>query len=218
VLRLLHDTMSEPMALAWDHRLRQAMKALAPSRDQVVTAAVVSAHARALERPADRDCVLQSLPHPRNAPPSALRRIGPLLDDLDRKLGPTLDRCPWAPIDQAFEDSLGCVRRLQAKARHNQTPALWHRWRRRVKALAYQADFVRPPDRPDWKKLRQDAWQLQSKLGALQDLHITLEAVPELKAPRKALKELRRVLRRAAVDAMRSAWQARLKKKSLQKI
>jgi CHAD domain-containing protein len=107
------------------------------------------------------------------------------------------------------------VQRLQKAAGHDDTPALWHRWRRRVKELAYQAEWVRPPGLPGWPSLRQDAWRLQSNLGDLQDLHVTLDHLATLELTPRVKKLLRSRLRRAADAAYRRAWRARLSKKAL---
>jgi CHAD domain-containing protein len=120
-------------------------------------------------------------------------------------------------MDRAFARALRRVRRLQTKAGRDDTPALWHRWRRRVKELAYQADFVRPRDRPKWKELRQNAWKLQSKLGDLQDLHVTLDRLAALEVPARTQKAMRTILGQAIDNARRRAWKARLRKKALGK-
>jgi CHAD domain-containing protein len=215
VLRLLRRELPEEVAAGWNQRLRQAMKELAPARDQLVMSAVLRAHAGRLPREEDRRRLVRALPRPPAIPSRALRRIDPLLEELGQSLTPVLKNLGWKPVERAFAKSLRTVRRLQTRAGREQTPALWHRWRRRVKELAYQADFVRPPDLPGWRSLRQDAWDLQSKLGDLQDLHVTLDALPHLEVPADVRKALRAILRRAADNARRRAWKARLRKKAL---
>jgi len=217
VLRLLRRELPGEAAAGWDQRLRQAMKELAPARDQVVMSAILTAHVGRLPREEDRRRLVRALPRPPAIPSRALRRIAPLLEELGQALSPFLQSLGWTPVERAFAKALRSVRRLQTRAGRDETPALWHRWRRRVKELAYQADFVRPPDFPAWKSLRQDAWELQSKLGDLQDLQITVEGLAHLEVPADIRKALRATLRRAANKALRRAWKARLKKSALGK-
>jgi CHAD domain-containing protein len=214
VSRLFRDLSPAFDARSWDHRLRGALKALAPARDEVVMRNVLDRYARTLPE-ADRGALAQALPRPRNPRPATLRRIGPLLDTFGRALTPVAEAGGWEPLDQAFATSRRRVRRLQKAAGGDDTPALWHRWRRRVKALAYQAQWVRPPGQPEWASLHHDAWRLQAHLGELQDLHITLDHLATLDLPSRVEKILRRLLRRAADTVRRRTWRARLKKKAL---
>lgn len=217
VLRVFREGFGAADAAAWDQRLRQAMKALAPARDLVVMNATLAAHTPQLPRAEDQAALLAALARPPRAKPGALDRIRPLLDGFGRGLGPVVQACGWAPADTAFSKSRRRVRRLQIKAGRDDTPALWHRWRRRVKELAYQADFVRPPDLPEWKALRQHAWRLQAALGELQDLHVTLDHLEAIKAPARLKKAMRAILRGATDTAGRHAWTVRLKNKALRK-
>lgn len=210
LLRLFRDAMSKSCAQALDQRLRQAMKALAPARDRLIIRQVLADQADRIDAPFDRESLLAALPPITRPKATALRRVGPLLDDFERRLSPVVVACAWPTIDQAFHDACRRVRRLQRQARHDSSPALWHRWRRRVKALAYQADFVRPLSNPDLKKLRQNAWRLQAKLGDLQDLHVTINWLSRIQIPPPSRKLLRHRLDRAVAKARRRAWRARL--------
>ena len=214
VNRLFRDQLPAFDARGWDRRLRRALKALAPARDEVVMRAVLDRQARRLAE-ADRDLLDRVLPTPSPPRAAALRRVGPLLDGWGLALQSAGPAGGWATLDPAFARALRRVRRLQKAAGRDNTPALWHRWRRRVKELAYQADWVRPPEVEGWPELRRDAWGLQSRLGDLQDLHITLDHLAGLKLPGRLKKLLRERLRRAAEEAQRRAWRARLRKEAL---
>lgn len=215
VLRLFRGEWSDGGAVAWGQRLREMMKVLAPSRDLLVVRATIAAEARLLPRAEDRTAVRRALPRIKKPKPGALREVGPLLKEFERDLGAVAARLSWAPLDDALANALRRVRRVQAKAGRDDTPELWHRWRRRVKALAYQADFVRPPDRPDWESLREEAWRLQSILGGLQDLHITMDHLATLALPEGVRSTLRRRLQRNARKLQREAWRARISKTKL---
>ncbi|MFN0129517.1 MAG: CHAD domain-containing protein [Verrucomicrobiales bacterium] len=211
LLRLFRSAMSESRSLALDQRFRQVMKALAPARDQLIIRQVLADQLGRIDAPFDRDTLLAALPPVTRPKPAALRRVGPALDEFERHLSPVVRACAWETIDQAFHDACRRVRRLQRQARHDASPALWHRWRRRVKALAYQADFVSPANHPEWKEWREQAWHLQAKLGELQDLHITLDCLQKLHLPPQSLAPLRSRLQVAAKKARRAAWRARLR-------
>lgn len=215
VARLFRRGSADFDARCWDHQLRQALKALAPARDEVVTRAVLERCSRKLPSEKDREALARTLPAPKPARPATLRRIGPLLDDFGRALRPAAQAGGWDLLDQALSQSLRRVRRLQKAAGRDDSPDLWHRWRRRVKELAYQTEWVRPPGLPEWRSLHRDAWLLQSKLGDLQDLHITLDHLANLELPDRVQKRLRGLLRRAADTARRRAWRVRLSKKAL---
>lgn len=215
VLWLFRGEWPDDGAAAWGERLRAMMKALAPSRDLLIVRAVIAAEGRGLPRSEDRTAVRRALPRLEKPKPGALRSVGPLLKEFEQDLGAIAAQFPWAPLDDALAKALRRVRRLQAKAGRDDTPELWHRWRRRVKALAYQAEFVRPPDRPDWESLRGEAWHLQSILGGLQDVHITIDHLATLALPEKVRSTLRRRLRRHARKLQREAWRARIDKSKL---
>jgi len=214
ILRLLRTLLPPSTSRRWQTRLRTAMKSLAPARDRTIVRAVLEAQIESLPSEVDRTPLVRVLPRPRSAPISAstLRRVPQLLDDFEKAVVPALAATSWEAIDDAFHRLWRRVRRLQSQARHTRSPEHWHRWRRRVKALAYQADFAHPPSPDDWKALRQKAWRLQSLLGDLQDIHVTLDAVEQLNDPAPTLNTLRSQLRRAARKARKRAWKARLKK------
>lgn len=215
VLRLFRGEWPDDGAAAWGERLRATMKALAPSRDLVIVRAVIAGEARDLPRAEDRAAVRRALPRLQKPNPGALRSVGPLLKAFEKDLGVVASHIRWAPLDEALAKARRRVRRLQAQAGRDDTPELWHRWRRRVKALAYQADFVRPPDRPDWESLRGEAWQLQSILGGLQDAHVAIDHLATLALPEGVRSTLHRRLRRTARKLQREAWRARISKSKL---
>jgi CHAD domain-containing protein len=215
VVRLYRGISPDFDAEEWNERLRDAMKALAPARDQTVMRGVLREHARQLRKEADRAVVTDALPPPAHPGSRALRQVPSLLEECGQALRPVARACGWAPVDEAFDRALRQVRRLQKRAGRDEEPEVWHRWRRRVKALAYQADFVQPPHRATWKPLREAAWQLQANLGLVQDLNITRALLDSLEIPSAIKKSLRPILRRAADTAMRVAWKARISKRLL---
>lgn len=215
VLRLFRGEWPDGGAAAWGGRLRAMMKALAPARDLVIVRAVIAGEARGLPRAEDRAAVRRALPRLEKPTPGALRSVGPLLKEFEQDLGAVASQFPWDPLDNAFAKAVRRVRRLQAKAGRDDTPEHWHRWRRRVKALAYQADFVRPPDHPHWESLREKAWRLQSILGELQDMHITIDHLATLALPEGVRSTLGRRLQRKARKLRREAWRARISKSKL---
>lgn len=212
--RLFRDLLPAFDAPGWDRRLRHALKALAPARDEVVMREVLDRQARRLSEE-DRALLAQVLPAPEPPRPAALRRVGPLLDAWGLALHASLQTGDWRALDHAFSRAMRRVRRLQKAAGRDDTPDLWHRWRRRVKELAYQAVWVRPPNVAGWTALRHDAWILQLRLGDLQDLHITLDHLEGLELPARLKKRLRNRLRHAAEAAQQQAWRVRLRKRVL---
>jgi len=215
VLRLFRRLLPEGAVEGWEPRLRQAMKQLAPARDGAVMRGVLEEQVWRLERDADWEAVWRVLPAVPDVRSSGWRRIGPLLAQMVEELEPELALVDWDRVMLAWARSRREAGRLQARAGRDEEPALWHRWRRRVKALAYQADFVAGAGGPEQGRLRREAWRLQAKLGDLQDLHLTLDHLDSFGLPRRTRKSLRKILRRACEAARRRAWQARLQTGSL---
>jgi CHAD domain-containing protein len=216
ILRLFRSVPSEFDAEAWNGRLREAMKRLAPARDQQIIRAVLREQAKNLPHPDSRSTLPQTLPQTLPRPPrpsaAALQAVLPLLESLVAEAAPAAQHAGWEPIDSALTRSWRQVRQWQSRAGATHNPEPWHVWRRRAKALAYQLDFVQPPDMPSRDHLRQAAWELQSRLGALQDLNITLHHLNECPLPPALQKLLRSRLRQAARAARKHAWKARLQK------
>ena len=215
MVRLYRGRVEKFQASRWGDRLRAAMRALAPSRDDVVTRAVLLSCAEALPNAEDRTAVRRALPHPQPPEATALSAVAPLIEELVADWKSSVVAAGWEPADAALAASRHALAKLQSRVARSDEADLWHRRRRRVKELAFQLDWAHPPVPSDWQRLRAAAWRLQSHLGALQDRHVTLARLDQLDLPAPLARSLRRALKRSVREASERAWHDRLRRREL---
>lgn len=215
VVRLYRNGPTAFDAVGWGKRLRTAAQALAPARDGTVTRTTLLKIAESLPSVADREVVTRALPQPQPADAAALRAVAPLVQELVHEWRSMVVPAGWASVDRALAASRRALAQQQARAGRTEAAEVWHRWRRRAKEFAFQLDWVQPVDQPKWRRLREEAWRLQSHLGELQDLHVARERLGGLNVPKRVARALKRSLRQAAREASHRAWHDRLRRRDL---
>jgi CHAD domain-containing protein len=86
-----------------------------------------------------------------------------------------------AALLEAFRREYRRTRRLTRKARRKPGKDAWHRWRKQVKALHYQAASLAEIRPPKLRRLAGRCWRLQGLLGKHHDLYITRERLARLR-------------------------------------
>jgi CHAD domain-containing protein len=188
LLRLLRQPAAARFRARWRERLRRAAQSLAPDRDAIVIRQTLRALALRADARRERLALQTILHHLHDRRAQATASSASLRGALD-----TVERCVrelqqaparWFDADALLEALAGehnRVRKLTRQSRRKPDARQWHLWRRRVKALHYQVDWLRD----DWPgrigRIARRTWKLQSLLGCHHDLHVAAETVRRLR-------------------------------------
>lgn len=171
-----------------DRMLARTARSLAADRDLLVVRETMEWLARKCDRFTGRDSLHRLLLHlgeeriNRQVQTSAVRAAFATLLRSGAALRRRLRGRPSdADLVEAFRQAYRQVRRLTAKCRHKAGKESWHRWRKRVKALHYQAAGLQAARPRKLGRLAKRCWRLQALLGKHHDLHMARERLSRLR-------------------------------------
>jgi CHAD domain-containing protein len=188
LLQFLRPTAAAAFCDAQDRALGSAARSLAANRDLVVIRETLERVAHQCDWFSGRDSLHRLLLHLRAQRTDHGRQGAPLrqaLASLTRSAAALRARLQRGPSDavllESFRKEYRRARRLTAKCRRKPGKESWHRWRKQVKALHYQAASLEPMRPRRLGRLAQRCWRLQVMLGRHHDLHITRERLRRLR-------------------------------------
>lgn len=187
-LPLLRAAAGDSFCGRQDRLLARAARSLAADRDLLVVRQTMERLARKCDRFTGRDSLHRMLLHlgeervNRQVQTSAVRAAFATLLRSGAALCRRLRGGPSdAELVEAFRQEYRQVRRLTAKCRRKVGQDSWHRWRKRVKALHYQAAGLQAARPRKLGRLAKRCWRLQALLGKHHDLHMTRERLGRLR-------------------------------------
>ncbi len=188
LLRFQPTTGATKFCDAQDRALANAARSLAANRDLVVIRETLERVARKCDWFSGRDSLHRLLLHLREQRTDRSLQGAPLRDalaSLTRSAVALRGRLQRGPSDavllELFRKEYRRARRLTAKCRRKPGKESWHRWRKQVKALHYQAACLEPVRPGRLSRLAKQCWRLQAMLGRHHDLHITRERLNRLR-------------------------------------
>lgn len=160
-------------------RLQAVARNLAGDRDALVIRQTIERLARKHARITTRHSLHRMLLHlgeervrSRGKPPPvqrAIRVLAQAAGGIRRRLHAGLSD---AVLLEAFRQEYRRARKLTRKHRDDPDMEGWHRWRKQVKALHYQAACLSPIRPGKLTRLTKHTWELQALLGKHHDLHL----------------------------------------------
>lgn len=188
LLQLLRAAPTAKFCEAQDRALADAARSLAANRDLVVIRETLERVAQTCEWFSGRDSLHRLLLHlreqriDRGLQGTTLRQALVSLTQSATALRGRLQRGPSdAVLLESFRKEYRRARRLTAKCRRKPGKESWHRWRKQVKALHYQAASLAPVRPGRLGRLAKGCWRLQAMLGRHHDLHMTRERLSRLR-------------------------------------
>jgi len=188
LLHFLRTTPAVKFCDAQDRALASAARSLAANRDLVVIRETLERVAHKCDWFSGRDSLHRLLLHlraqrtDRGLPGAPLRQA---LASLTRSATALRGRLQRGPSDafllELFRKEYRRARRLTAKCRRKPGKESWHRWRKQVKALHYQAASLAPVRPGRLGRLAKRCWRLQALLGRHHDLHMTRERLSRMR-------------------------------------
>ena len=190
-LGLLREPAARRLRIREKARLQTAARSLAANRDPLVIRETLERLARRCDRITGRDSLHRLLLHlgegpAQNASPN--RIINAAGRELTTSAAAISTRFQGRLTDDALLDAFRReyrrTWRLTASARRKPEVNSWHEWRKRVKALHYQANCLAAIRPGKLKRLAREMWRLQSLLGKHHDLHLTRARVKRMRLDR----------------------------------
>lgn len=187
LLRLLRWPAAARLSGRWRGRLRRTAQSLAPDRDAIVIRQTL--RSLALKAGARRErlalqTILHHLHDRRAGVTASSTSLSDALDTVERFVR-ELEQTPARWFDAgALLEALGGehhrARKMTQQSRRQPEARQWHLWRRRVKALHYQVDWLRNGWPGRLGRISRLTWKFQSQLGRHHDLHVAAETVRRL--------------------------------------
>ncbi len=190
-LGLLREPAARRLCIREKARLQTAARSLAANRDPLVIRESLERLARRCDRVTGRDSLHRLLLHLGEGPTqksSPARIINAAGRELTASAAAISTRFQRRLTDDALLDAFRReyrrTWRLTANARRKPEVDSWHEWRKRVKALHYQANCLAAIRPGKLKRLAREMWRLQSLLGKHHDLHLTRARVKRMRLDR----------------------------------
>ncbi len=187
-LKLLHKSTSPAVRGRQDHLLASAARSLAADRDLLVIRETLERLARKCDRFSGRDSLHRMLLHlreqrlHRTVQPATLRTAGATVTNAGSAIRRRLRRgLSNGALLEALRREYRKARRLTRKFRRKPGRDSWHRWRKQIKALHYQASSLVELRPGKLRRLAVRCWRLQAQLGRHHDLHITRERLTRMR-------------------------------------
>jgi CHAD domain-containing protein len=179
-LDLLQPAAGDDFCAREHRRLQAVARNLAEDRDPLVIRQTIERLAQKHAKITSRHSLHRMLLHlgeervrSRAQPPPVQRAIGVLAKTaggIRRRLHARLSD---TVLLDAFRQEYRQARKLTRKHRDAPDMKNWHRWRKQVKALHYQAACLSPIRPGKLTRLARQTWKLQALLGKHHDLHLT---------------------------------------------
>ena len=178
-LDLLEPSAGDAFCSREHRRLQEVARNLAEDRDPLVIRQTIERLAHKHAKITTRHSLYRMLLHlgeervrSRMKPPAVQRAFGVLTQSagsIRRRLHAGMTD---AVLLEAFREQYRQARKLTRKYRDDPDMERWHRWRKQVKALHYQAACLSPLRPGKLTRLASRTWKLQALLGKHHDLHL----------------------------------------------
>jgi CHAD domain-containing protein len=179
-LELLRPSAGDAFCGREHRRLQTVARNLAEDRDPLVIRQTIERLAQKHAKITTRHSLHRMLLHlgeervrSRVKPPPVQRAIGVLTKSAGAIRRRLHARMTDAVLLEAFRQQYRQARKLTRKHRDAPDMKNWHRWRKQVKALHYQAACLSPLRPGKLTRLARHTWKLQALLGKHHDLHLT---------------------------------------------
>ncbi|CAB4243043.1 protein of unknown function [Methylacidimicrobium sp. AP8] len=189
-LRLLRGSVPEKLLVEEDKRIKRIAVGLSPARDAVVCRQTVEWLAAREKKESRRERLRAVLARfadraGSGVDPRKIARARAVIEASRRRLLHWIEKRP--PEEETVEERLkreyGKGRRGMRDALREGSPEAFHRWRKRVKRLGYQAEMFSVPSRQRLSRLEKRLVRLGRLLGRLQDLQILKSRIEALPGP-----------------------------------